>query len=107
MDASGYCGAADEGDELWQLRLYVAGQSPKSLQALANLKRLCEEHLADRYAIEIIDLVEYPEFARDDDIIAVPTLIRRAPAPLLRVIGDLSDTARVLAGLQLQPAASR
>jgi circadian clock protein KaiB len=107
MDASGYCGAADEGDEFWHLRLYIAGQSPKSSQALANLKRLCEEHLADRYAIEIIDLVEYPAFARDDDIIAVPTLIRRAPAPLLRVVGDLSDAASVLAGLQLQPAASR
>jgi len=96
MEAAGYCGA-DERNEFWKLRLYVAGQSPKSLQALANLKSLCEEHLADRYSIEIIDLVEYPAFAREDDIIAIPTLVRRAPAPVLRVVGDLSDTGRVLA----------
>jgi circadian clock protein KaiB len=91
----------------WYLRLYVAGQSPRSLHALANLKRLCDEHLAGHYEIEIIDLVERPSLARGDDILAIPTLVRRLPAPLRRIIGDLSDTQRVLAGLQLQPAQSQ
>jgi circadian clock protein KaiB len=93
-----------EGDEIWHLRLYVAGQSPKSLAALANLKRLCETHLAGRYQIETVDLVSYPNRARDDDILAIPTLIRRLPAPLRKVIGDLSDTGRVLVGLRLEPS---
>jgi circadian clock protein KaiB len=88
----------------WYLRLYVAGQSPKSLYALANLERLCEAHLAGRYEIEIIDLVEHPSLAKGDDILAIPTLVRRLPAPSRRIIGDLSNTARVLAGLQLQVA---
>jgi circadian clock protein KaiB len=88
----------------WYLRLYVAGQSPRSLHALANLKRLCEAHLAGRYEIEIIDLVERPALAKGDDILAIPTLVRRLPAPTRRIIGDLSNTARVLAGLQLQDA---
>jgi circadian clock protein KaiB len=93
------------GDESWwYLRLYVAGQSPKSLHALSNLKRLCEAHLAGRYEIEIIDLVERPALAKGDDILAIPTLVRRLPAPSRRIIGDLSNTARVLAGLQLQLA---
>ena len=95
------------GDESWwYLRLYVAGQSPKSLHALANLKRLCEAHLAGRYEIEIIDLAERPALAKGDDILAIPTLVRRLPAPSRRIIGDLSNTARVLAGLQLQAAVS-
>jgi circadian clock protein KaiB len=92
--------------EVWCLRLYVAGQSPKSLRALANLKTLCEEHLAGRYEIEIIDLVEHPELARSDDILAIPTLVRRLPAPLRKIIGDLSNTPRVLVGLRLQPPSS-
>jgi circadian clock protein KaiB len=92
-------------DDVWYLRLYVAGQSPKSLHALANLRALCEEHLAGRHAIEVIDLVERPELARTDDILAIPTLVRRLPEPLRRVIGDLSDTERVLVGLRLEPAA--
>jgi circadian clock protein KaiB len=92
-------GAAD----LWQLRLYVAGQSPKSLHALVNLKRLCEKHLAGRYEIEIVDLVANPSLARTDDILAIPTLVRRVPMPLRKIIGDLSDTERVLVGLQIHP----
>jgi circadian clock protein KaiB len=90
----------------WSLRLYVAGQSPKSLHAFANLKTLCEEHLPGRYAIEIIDLVEHPALARNDDILAIPTLVRRHPPPPRRIIGDLSNTERVLVGLRLQPRSS-
>ena len=93
-------------DTEWSLRLYVAGQSPKSLHAFANLKSLCEEHLPGRYAIEIIDLVEHPALARNDDILAIPTLVRRHPPPPRRIIGDLSNTERVLAGLRLHPGSS-
>lgn len=85
--------------EFWHLRLYVAGPSPKSLRAFANLKTLCEEYLAGRYEIEVVDLVEHPSQARSDDIVAIPTLVRSLPAPFCKVIGDLSDTARVLVGL--------
>jgi circadian clock protein KaiB len=99
--------ALPEGDEVWYLRLYVAGQSPKSLAALANLKKLCEEHLSGRYQIETIDLVEHPGLARDHDILAIPTLVRRLPAPLRKVIGDLSNTGRVLVGLRLEPEPHR
>jgi circadian clock protein KaiB len=90
-----------EDDEIWYLRLYIAGQSPKSLHALANLTKLCEAHLAGRYDIEVVDLVERPDQARDDDILAIPTLVRRLPPPLRKVIGDLSDAGRVLVGLRL------
>jgi circadian clock protein KaiB len=89
--------------EHWKLRLYVAGQSPKSLKAFANLTRLCEEHLPARYSIEIVDLVENPQLAAGDEIVAIPTLVRRLPEPMRRIIGDLSDTDRVLVGLQLRP----
>lgn len=89
-------------EEVWRLRLYVAGQSPKSLRAFTNLRALCEEHLPGRYEIEIIDLVEDPSLARSDDIVAIPTLVRRCPQPLRKVIGDLSNTERVLVGLHLQ-----
>jgi circadian clock protein KaiB len=92
-----------ERDEFWHLRLYVAGQSPKSLHAFSNLTQLCEEHLAGRYEIEVIDLVENPGLARSDDILAIPTLVRRLPVPLRKIIGDLSDTERVLIGLRLRP----
>jgi circadian clock protein KaiB len=92
-----------EREQVWHLRLYVAGQSPKSLRALANLKELCEKHLAGHYEIEIVDLVEHPTLAKTDDILAVPTLVRRLPEPLRRIIGDLSDTERVLVSLRLQP----
>jgi circadian clock protein KaiB len=95
--------AGAEEDELWELRLYVAGQSPKSLRALSNLKDLCEQHLAGRYTIEIVDLVEEPSLARSDDILAIPTLVRRLPAPLRKIIGDLSNTERVLVGLSIRP----
>lgn len=91
-----------ETDELWDLRLYVAGQTPKSIAALANLKKFCEEYLADRYRIEVIDLVENPQLARKDQIVAIPTLVRKLPEPIRKMIGDLSDTERVLVGLELK-----
>jgi circadian clock protein KaiB len=94
-------------DDVWYLRLYVAGQSPRSLNAFANLNKLCEQHLAGRYEIETIDLVEHPARARDDDILAIPTLVRRLPHPVRKIIGDLSDTGRVLSGLRLRPQTSR
>jgi circadian clock protein KaiB len=89
--------------EFWKLRLYVAGQTPKSIRAFANLKVLCEKHLKDRYRIEVIDLLENPEMARGDQIVAVPTLVRDLPNPVRKIIGDLSDTERTLIGLALQP----
>ncbi len=88
---------------VWELRLYVAGQTPKSITAFSNLKRLCEEHLAGRYKIEVIDLLVNPKLARDDQILAIPTLVRKLPDPIRRIIGDLSDTERTLVGLQLRP----
>lgn len=91
-----------EEDTFWVLRLYVAGQSPKSLSALANLKALCDEHLASRYEIEVVDLVEEPERATGEDILAIPTLVRMLPLPLRKVIGDLSNAERVLVGLQIR-----
>lgn len=90
--------------EVWQLRLYVAGQTPKSMTAFANLKKLCEEHLRGRYEIEVIDLVQHPQLAAGDQIVALPTLVRRLPEPLRRIVGDLSNTERTLVGLQLRPA---
>jgi circadian clock protein KaiB len=94
--------SADEA-EFWTLRLYVAGQTPKSIAAFANLQRICHEHLAGRYRIEVIDLVEQPHLARDDQILAIPTLVRRLPEPMRKIIGDLSNTERVLVGLDLLP----
>lgn len=88
--------------EKWNLRLYTAGQSPKSLAALANLKRVCDEHLAGRYSIEVVDLMKNPRLAKDDQIVAIPTLVRKLPEPLRRIVGDLSDTERTLVGLQLR-----
>jgi circadian clock protein KaiB len=85
----------------WRLRLYVAGQSPKSLTAFANLKRICDEYLKSRYEIEIVDLIENPQLAAADEIVAIPTLVRRLPEPTRRLIGDLSNVDRVVAGLQL------
>jgi circadian clock protein KaiB len=84
------------------LRLYVAGQTPKSLLAFRNLKEICEEHLQGRYEIEIIDLIENPQLAQGDQILAVPTLVRRLPEPIKKIIGDLSNTESVLVGLDLQ-----
>jgi circadian clock protein KaiB len=95
----------DIGDgQVWQLRLYVAGQTPKSIAAFANLKRLCEEHLSGRYQIEVVDLLQNPQLAAGDQIIAIPTLVRKLPEPLRKIVGDLRDTERVLVGLQLRPA---
>ena len=91
-----------EEPQQWQLRLYVAGQSPKSVTAFANLKRLCDEHLAGRFEIEVIDLIENPRLAVDDQIVAIPTLVRKLPEPIRKIIGDLSDTERTLVGLQLR-----
>jgi circadian clock protein KaiB len=92
--------------ETWNLRLYVAGQTPKSLTAFANLKRLCEERLRGRYTIEVIDLLKTPQLAQDDQILAIPTLVRRLPTPIRRIIGDLSNTERVLVGLDIQLCSS-
>ncbi len=89
--------------DIWDLRLYVAGQTAKSLAALANLRKFCEEHLAGRYRIEVVDLMENPEFARSDQILAIPTLVRKLPEPMRKIIGDLSNTERVLVGLDLRP----
>ena len=94
-------------DGHYNLRLYVAGQTPKSITALANLKAICERHLAGRYRIEVVDLLENPQLAAGDQILAVPTLVRRLPEPLKRIIGNLSDMDRVLVGLDLQPAKVR
>jgi circadian clock protein KaiB len=90
----------------YDLRLYVAGQTESSRRAIGNLKRICEEHLAGRYAIEVIDLLERPQLAAGDQIIALPTLVRRLPAPLKKIIGDLSNTDRVLVGLDVRSRAT-
>jgi circadian clock protein KaiB len=89
--------------EKWDLRLYVAGQTPRSVAAFANLKRLCEEHLAGRYNIEVIDLMKHPQLAAGDQIVAIPTLVRKLPQPIRKIVGDLRDTERALVGLQLRP----
>jgi circadian clock protein KaiB len=97
-------GPADDADGVYfDLRLYVAGQSPKSIRAIENLRRVCDEYLPGRCRIEVVDLLENPEPARGQGIIAVPTLVRRVPLPVRTIIGDLSDTDRVLVGLQLRP----
>ena len=89
---------------LWELRLYVAGMTPTSIRAFENLKRLCEEHMHGAYKIQVVDLLERPMLARGDQIIAVPTLVRRLPSPVKKIIGDLSNTEKVLVGLDLRPA---
>ena len=90
----------------WQLRLYVAGKTPKSVTAFANLQRICEEHLTGQFEIEVIDLIENPRLAKDDQIVAIPTLVRKLPEPIRKIIGDLSDAERTLVGLQLRSAIS-
>jgi circadian clock protein KaiB len=87
----------------WSLRLYTAGQSPKSLRALQNLKKICEEHLEGRYHIQVIDLLKNPELARGDQIFAIPTLVRQLPVPIRQILGDLSNVERALVGLDLRP----
>ena len=91
-----------QSKKVWELRLYVAGQTPKSIAAFANLKKICEEHLAGEYHIEIIDLLKKPQLASGDQILAIPTLVRKLPEPIRKIIGDLSDTERVLVGLNLR-----
>jgi len=92
---------ADDADT-WRLRLYVAGQSPKCVAAVRNLNRFCEQHLAGRYTVEVIDLLENPQLARDDQILAIPTLVRKIPQPLRKIVGDLSDGERMLVGFDLR-----
>jgi circadian clock protein KaiB len=94
-----------ESPEIWELRLYVAGQTPRSVTAFANLKKICEDYLAGRYNIEVVDLVKHPQLAAGDQILAIPTLVRKLPQPLRKIVGDLRDTERALVGLQLRPAA--
>ena len=94
--------AVDPAAEVFDLRLYVAGQSPRSVRAVENLRKVCDEHLAGRYRVEVIDLLVNPALARGDEIVAVPTLVRRLPDPVRKIIGDLSDTDKVLVGLQLR-----
>lgn len=91
---------------MWDLRLYVAGSTPRAITALANLRRICEEHLAGKYRIEVIDLLVSPQLAKGDQIIAVPTLVRNLPVPVRKIIGDLSNTEKVLVGLDLRPRAA-
>lgn len=95
--------ASEAGSGKYNLRLYVAGQTPKSLAAIANLKKLCESNLAGRYTIDVVDLLVTPQLAAGDQIVALPTLVRRLPPPLKRVIGDLSNTEKVLVGLDIRP----
>ena len=96
----------EDGSEdatVWELRLYVAGKTPKSVTALKNLQNICEEYMPGRYRIEIIDLIEHPHMARGDQILAIPTLVRKLPEPARKIIGDLSNTERVLVGLDIRP----
>jgi circadian clock protein KaiB len=97
-------GSPRRAGKLWQLRLYVAGQTPKSLAAFSNLKEICETHLDGQYRIEVIDLMEQPHLSEGDQILAIPTLVRKLPQPVRKIIGDLSDANRVLVGLDLRPA---
>jgi circadian clock protein KaiB len=92
---------------VWELKLYVAGQTAKSLQAFANLKRICEKHHPGAYHIEVVDLLKHPQLAKGDQILALPTLVRKLPEPVRKIIGDLSNTERVLVGLDLHPAVSK
>ena len=96
----------DDSLEVWELRLYIAGQTPNSMKAFMNLQRICEEHLKGKYSIEIIDLLKKPQLAQGDQILAIPTLVRRLPEPLKKIIGNLSNTERVLVGLDLRPSSS-
>ena len=97
---------AKPAGKAWNLRLYIAGQTTKSISAIANLKRICEQHMP-RYHIEVIDLMQKPQLARNDQIVAIPTLIRKVPPPMKRIIGDLSATERVLIGLDLVPVEAK
>jgi len=103
MDSINYQDKCSESEiDIWELRLYVAGQTPKSLKAFANLKKICDEHLEGRYRIEVIDLMQNPQLAKGDQILAIPTLVRKLPEPVKQIIGDLSNTEKVLVGLDLR-----
>jgi circadian clock protein KaiB len=91
----------------WELRLYIAGRTQKSMAAFANLNRICEEHLKGRYRIEVVDLLKNPQLARGDQILAVPTLVRKLPEPVRKIIGDLSNDERVLVGLDVRPVGEK
>jgi len=95
--------ALADDPNFWNLRLYVAGKSAKCVAAVRNLNRFCEEHLAGRYSVEVIDLLENPRLARDDQILAIPTLVRKLPEPLRKIVGDLSNTERMIVGFELRP----
>jgi circadian clock protein KaiB len=99
-------GTAAVDSNVWELRLYVAGKTARSVAALENLTRLCEEHLRGKYRIEVVDLLVHPKLAKGDQIVAIPTLVRKLPPPIRKVIGDLSDSERTLVGLQLRPSKS-
>ena len=99
-------GITEMDSEVWELRLFVAGQTQKSLTAFANLTRICQEHLAGRYVIEIVDLLEHPEMAKGEQIVAIPTLVRKLPEPIRKIVGDLSNTEKTLLGLQLRAKGS-
>lgn len=110
-DPSGLQPLADAADataapnpDVWELRLYVAGKTAKSVAAVENLTKLCEEHLSGKYKIEVVDLLVHPQLAKDDQIVAIPTLVRKLPDPIRKVIGDLSNVERSVVGLQLRPA---
>lgn len=95
--------SGNNNDEVWDLRLYTAGQTPRSVAAFANLKRICDEYLPGRYNIEVVDLVKHPQLAAGDQIVAIPTLVRKLPQPLRKIVGDLRNTDSALVGLQLRP----
>ena len=101
--AEGRDGVTATDSDFWTLRLYVAGKTPRSVAAFENLKRICDEHLAGKYSIEVIDLIVQPQLAKGDQIVAIPTLVRKLPQPIRKVIGDLSNVERTLVGLQLRP----
>ena len=98
--------AATEASQVWELRLYVAGKTAKSVAAMENLTRICESELPGKYRIEVVDLLVHPQLAKGDQILAIPTLVRKLPQPIRKVIGDLSNTERALVGLQLRPAST-
>ena len=107
IDSSDVVDTGDQNDTRWVLKLYVAGQSPKSVKAFKNLKTICEDHLKGKYEIVVIDLLKEPLLGKGDQILAIPTLIRQLPEPVKKIIGDLSNTERVLVGLDLQPQGKR
>jgi len=102
MDADSKSDNKNEDNDVWNLRLYVAGQTPKSIEAFANLKEICETHLKGKYRIEVIDLVENPELAKNDQILAIPTLVRKLPEPMKKIIGTLANEEKVLVGLEIK-----